>query len=83
MVTDGPYRYARHPMYVAIYIILIGTGLLFFSKLWFIILLSFTPIWYLDCKLEEGQMTDLHGEKYLAYKKRVGMFFPYTFYLTR
>lgn len=76
LMMDGPYRYARHPMYVAIYITLIGIGLLFFSKLWFIILFIFTPIWYFDCKLEESQMTDLHGEKYLEYKKKVGMFFP-------
>lgn len=76
LMTDGPYKYARHPMYVAIYTTLIGIGLLFFSKLWFIILLAFIPIWYFDCRLEEGQMTDLHGEKYLEYKKKVGMFFP-------
>lgn len=76
LITDGPYRYARHPMYVAIYITLIGIGFLFFSKLWFFILLVFTPIWYLDCKLEESQMTDLHKERYLEFKKKVGMFFP-------
>lgn len=79
LVTDGPYRYARHPMYVAIYITLIGIGLLFFSGLWFIVLIAFIPIWYFDCKLEESQMTDLYGERYLEYKKRAGMFFPHNF----
>lgn len=76
LMTDGPYKYARHPMYVAIYVTLIGIGLLFFSKLWFVILLAFIPFWYFDCKLEESQMIDLHKEKYLEYKKKTGMFFP-------
>lgn len=77
LVTSGPYRYTRHPMYVALYIILIGIGLLFFTKPWFIVLLIFIPFWYIDCKLEEKQMTDLYGEKYKEYKKRVGMFLPF------
>jgi protein-S-isoprenylcysteine O-methyltransferase Ste14 len=77
LVTSGPYKYARHPMYVAIYMILVGIGILFFGQLWLIILAVFLPLWYFDCKLEEQQMIDLHGEKYLEYKKKVGMFFPH------
>lgn len=76
LVVGGPYKYARHPIYVGIYVALIGAGLLFFSSTWFLILLVFIPLWYLVCKAEEKQMTDLHGEKYLEYKKGVGMFFP-------
>lgn len=79
LVVEGPYKYARHPMYVAIYIILIGVGLLFFSIPWFVILLAFVPIWYIDCQLEEKQMTDLHQQEYLDYKRRVGMFFSFRF----
>ena len=76
LVTDGPYGYVRHPMYVSMYVLLVGIGILFFSQLWFAILLIFIPLWYFDCLLEESQMIDLHGDKYRDYKKRVGMFFP-------
>ncbi|MFH1508831.1 MAG: isoprenylcysteine carboxylmethyltransferase family protein [bacterium] len=76
LVQTGPYKYIRHPMYVFIYLILIGVGLLWFSSYWFVILLAFTPIWYLIVRAEEKQMTELSGGKYQEYKKRTGMFFP-------
>ena len=77
LVTNGPYQYARHPMYVAIYIILIGVGILFFSIHWFIILLIFIPFWCVECKIEEKQLIKLYGQEYLNYKKKVGMFFSF------
>ncbi len=61
-------------MYAAIYIILVGVGLLLSSYTWFIILVFFIPLWYLVAKAEEWQMTSLHGEKYLVYKKKTRMF---------
>ncbi len=76
LITDGPYRYVRHPMYVAMYILLIGIGITFFSWLWFLVLIAFIPMWVIDCYLEEGQMTDLWENKYRLYKMRTGMFFP-------
>ena len=79
LVTGGPFRYVRHPMYVATYIMLFGMGLLFFSwVVWFWVMAAFVPVWYMDCRIEERQMTGLHGETYLDYKKRVGMFIPKT-----
>jgi len=76
LMTSGPYSYIRHPMYVAMYAILIGVGLMFFSWIWFIVLMAFIPLWYLDCRIEEGQMIDLQGEKYLRYRENTGMFCP-------
>ena len=76
LVTTGHFKYVRHPMYVGIYIMLLGLGILFFSNVWFIIMLAFVPIWYLNCKIEEKQMAELHPEKYPDYKRGTGMFFP-------
>lgn len=76
LVQTGPYKYIRHPMYVFIYIILIGVGMLWFSYTWFIILLLFTPVWYWIGKKEEEQMAEITDGKYNYYKKRTGMFFP-------
>lgn len=69
-------KYVRHPMYIGIYVMLSGLGKLFFSWHWFAIMLLFLPIWYFVCKIEEKEMADIHKEKYLEYKERVGMFFP-------
>ena len=76
LVQTGPYKYIRHPMYVFIYITLIGVGMLWFSSTWFIILLLFTPVWYWIGKKEEEQMTEITDGKYDDYKERTGMFFP-------
>jgi protein-S-isoprenylcysteine O-methyltransferase Ste14 len=76
LITSGPYKFARHPMYVSMYIVLIGIGIVYFSWLWFLILFAFVPIWVVDCYLEEAQMTDLWGGKYVEYSKKVGLFFP-------
>ena len=76
LVQTGPYKYIRHPMYVFLYIILIGAGMLWFSYMWFIILLLFTPVWYWIGRKEEEQMVEITDGKYKDYKKRTGMFFP-------
>jgi len=76
LIQTGPYKYIRHPMYVFIYITLIGVGMLWFSFLWFIILLLFTPVWYWIGRKEEEQMIEITDGKYQDYKKRTGMFFP-------
>jgi protein-S-isoprenylcysteine O-methyltransferase Ste14 len=76
LIQTGPYKYIRHPMYVFIYIILIGVGMLWFSSMWFIILLLFAPIWYWIGRKEEEQMIEITDGKYQDYKERTGMFFP-------
>ena len=76
LVTDGPFKYVRHPMYLGIHIMLTGIGLLFFSHLWFAVMLAFVPIWYPDGKVEERQMIELHGSAYFNYRERTGMFIP-------
>jgi protein-S-isoprenylcysteine O-methyltransferase Ste14 len=75
-VTDGPFRHVRHPMYLGIYIMLAGVGLLFFSQGWFAVMLAFVPIWYLDGRIEEKQMIEIHGTRYRDYRERTGMFLP-------
>jgi len=78
LLTEGPFRYVRHPMYVSGSIMLVGIGILFFSWVWFLILFIFAPIWYIECKIEERYLIKLFGERYLDYRKKTGMFFPKT-----
>ena len=76
LIQTGPYKYIRHPMYVFIYIILIGVGMLWFSFTWYIILLLFTPVWYWMGRKEEEQIMEITDGKYQDYKKHTGMLFP-------
>jgi protein-S-isoprenylcysteine O-methyltransferase Ste14 len=76
LIRKGLFRYVRHPMYVCIYLMLLGLGILFFSWVWMLILIAYIPVWYLVCRLEEKQMTEIWGQRYLDYKRDAGMFLP-------
>jgi len=76
LVTHGPYRYIRHPMYASL--LLAGTGLLLIScnRLR---LAAFFALWlvlYLKLRIEEKLLLD-HFSDYPHYRKRSRMFFPW------
>lgn len=75
LVTHGPYRYIRHPMYASI--LLAGLGLLLITFGW-LRLLAFFVLWlvlYLKLRIEE-RLLARHFTDYPAYQKRSGMLFP-------
>ena len=80
LVTHGPYRRVRHPMYTAF--ILLWVAFLLLSANWFI---GFTGIvafvWttVIRTPKEEEMMFDRFGEEYLAYKQRTGRYLPRRF----
>ena len=76
IITSGPFRYIRHPIYVSIYTLSIGLGLIFFTWIWFLVLIVFIPLWWLECKSEEKEMKERYGEEYVAYQERTDMFIP-------
>lgn len=76
VATTGPYRVIRHPVYVSMYLISIGLGLMFFAWLWFVVLLVFAPFWWLEAKAEEREMAELYGEAYAEYRRRTAMWLP-------
>src|SRR6266550_4294771 len=77
LVTHGPYRRVRHPMYTAF--ILLWIAFLLLSAHWFI---GFTGIvafvWttVIRTPKEEEMMSDRFGEEYIAYKQRTGRYLP-------
>jgi protein-S-isoprenylcysteine O-methyltransferase Ste14 len=78
LVTDGPYRFARNPMLTGIFIQSFGLGILCNSLS---LILIFTPLFilinYWELKrVEEPELEKRLGQEYVAYKKRVPMFFP-------
>jgi protein-S-isoprenylcysteine O-methyltransferase Ste14 len=77
MVQNGPYRFVRHPMYSAFFVIGIGFGLL--SANWLIGIIYLAPllVMYLTrVSTEEKMMIDRFGEPYREYMKRTGRLFP-------
>jgi protein-S-isoprenylcysteine O-methyltransferase Ste14 len=72
LVTAGPYRLSRNPMYVGL-MTLYFTMALVMNTLWPVLLLAL-PVWVLDRKIipfEEANLARLFGEDYRAYQRRV------------
>lgn len=72
LVTDGPYRYTRNPMYVGMLVILLGWCLWLGSVSPFLLLPLF--LWVLTVEQvipEEKILEQTFGARYLEYKARV------------
>jgi protein-S-isoprenylcysteine O-methyltransferase Ste14 len=80
LVTHGPYRWVRHPMYTAF--ILLWVAFLLLSANWFIGftgILAFVWTTVIRTPKEEQMMGDRFGEQYLAYKKSTRRYLPLRF----
>jgi protein-S-isoprenylcysteine O-methyltransferase Ste14 len=76
LATTGPYRTIRHPIYASMYLICIGMGLIFFAWLWFVVLLAFAPLWWLEARREEVAIAATYGEAYATHQSQTSMFVP-------
>src|SRR6267378_1784560 len=77
LVTHGPYRRIRHPMYTAF--ILLWLAFLLLSATWFIGfagIMAFVWTTVIRTPKEEQMMADRFGKEYLAYKERTGRYLP-------
>jgi protein-S-isoprenylcysteine O-methyltransferase Ste14 len=72
LVTRGPYRITRNPMYLALTIGYVGLALAL-GQPWSLLFLPL-PVWVMHAKVipfEEATLTRVFGDEYLAYQKRV------------
>jgi len=76
LITNGPYRWARHPMYTALFSFFDGLALV--SASWLIVLLVVAAIFVLYARIgkEETMMTEQFGDEYRAYVQQTGRFLP-------
>jgi protein-S-isoprenylcysteine O-methyltransferase Ste14 len=76
LVTRGPYRWIRHPFYVALALVIVAGALIVAN--WFV-LASGTVVFVLlaiRSRVEEEQLAARFGGAYREYKKRTGRFLP-------
>ena len=72
LVTDGPFRFTRNPMYLSLMILYIG-GTLAFTLSWGVVWLVpvFLALRYGVIAREEQYMKGKFGDEYDAYTRRV------------
>jgi protein-S-isoprenylcysteine O-methyltransferase Ste14 len=77
LVTDGPYRWVRHPMYTAFYLLHLAAFLLsangFIGLTWFA---GLTAVIAARVPREERMMVEAFGAAYQDYAARTGRFLP-------
>ena len=76
LVTSGPYRWIRHPLYTFGFIFVCGITCL--SALWWLGVGMIPPfiILMLRTSIEEQRLIEAFGDEYRNYMKRTGRFFP-------
>jgi protein-S-isoprenylcysteine O-methyltransferase Ste14 len=78
LVSDGPYRHVRHPIYTAIIAIAVGTSLVFRSYLLLVVaaLSTVTHRWWAAAEEELLGSPEGLGDTYRTYASRTGRFLP-------
>ncbi len=76
LVTNGPYRYVRHPFYVAMLGLAMSLSLL--SANWLLAAAGLSTFIFLLIRapIEERSLVEKFGESYGAYRERTGAVFP-------
>ncbi len=79
LVTHGPYRFVRHPLYTGGFLALLGAGLCL-QSVPLLLSLPFLIGWLpRRASQEEANLTAAHGEAYREYAGRTGRFIPQVF----
>ena len=78
LVTTGPYRFVRHPIYLGLSMLAMGEALAFSS--WPAVAVVFSaivPTFLWRAWAEERLLADAFGERYAHYRKQTKIMIPY------
>ncbi len=75
LITVGPYKYIRHPLYTAYFLAGIASGFILTSSAILLLCLFAMPILYWESIIEEQHLQVIFPEEYKKYTKKTRMFF--------
>jgi len=79
MVSIGPYRLVRHPMYTAVLCISLGLALLAQSSALFLVFCIYLVLIISLIPVEEAGLKQVYGEKYTAFQRKVKKLVPFCY----
>jgi len=78
LVTTGPYRYVRHPIYSGIIAAMIGTAIAI-NVSWLVVVVIPGGYFVYSATIEERNMERLFPDAYPAYKRSTKMLIPFIY----
>ena len=76
LITNGPYAFIRHPMYVGLILAALGSLLIYFT--WTTVYFAiFAPFTLVRAKREETALSEDFGNRWVEYCKHVPMLIPH------
>jgi protein-S-isoprenylcysteine O-methyltransferase Ste14 len=76
LITDGPFRHVRHPIYALSMLLMICTAVVVPTVPVLIVAIAHLLLMHFKARHEERHMLRVHGEVYRRYLARTGRFFP-------
>lgn len=78
VVTSGPYRLVRHPIYLGLSLVALGEAIAFGSGPAVLTVLAIVvPSFLWRARVEEKVLVEVFGEHYLLYRKNTKIMIPY------
>lgn len=77
LITDGPFRYLRHPIYALSMLLMICTAIVVPTPPMLAVAIVHIVLLYLKARHEERHLLAVHGVAYRRYLERTGRFFPW------
>ena len=78
IVTTGPYRLVRHPIYLGLFLLALGEAIAFGSRPAVLaVLVVVVPSLLWRARVEEKLLLRVFGERYLCYVKQTKIMIPY------
>jgi protein-S-isoprenylcysteine O-methyltransferase Ste14 len=76
LITDGPFRRIRHPIYAFSILLMLCSAVVLPTPPMLAIALTHIALMNLKARNEEAHLASLHGEAYARYAARTGRFVP-------
>lgn len=70
IVTSGPFKYSRNPLFIGIFLIMLGSALIFDTIAGVILTMISAVLLKRWAAIEEKQLAEIFGQQYLDYKQK-------------
>lgn len=80
LITEGPYKYVRHPMYTCMWLVVAGFWLI--SSNWvvgIVALVTWSILYFIRLPDEEKMMIEEFGDQYKDYMRRTNRIIPWVY----